>query len=435
MKKFFPLLFIGTVLLFFELIVRSSFYIYPTETYQKYFIKKKPPGHMTKIFGTFSNKFNGSGAIGDVYKGQPFKIAFLGSSDLSGVYLSFKKNPTEQIKSLLEPDNVHIDNFSIPSMGVDAIIWQMKSLYRKGRYYDIIVCGVDELREGFFQDQFANRWIFISGTNPIAFTIKLKQFFDRSKPRELFFKLFNSVLIKKIKESIASGWKSITTGLMVFATDLNESANHQENNTPPRTKETEILLKRSLRGEYITDNEFNTRLQPEITSKLIYRDIKDINKSHITTFSEQDLMRIKKWANKIADKIYFVPSQFAWHPSMLPSYKNIYSIIQPDDNFNINRPRFHDTKTMYNIYRYKAYKLMAMVKKLGIESLPYKESLFNTMPYIEGLFVDEFHLTEKGATVAAHYFAKKFAPLVESKLKIKIDKTRFTNSFKDGYKR
>ena len=47
----------------------------------------------------------GQGARGDIYRGQPFKIAFIGSSDLRGRAI------TQKIKEILGRDTVHIDNF------------------------------------------------------------------------------------------------------------------------------------------------------------------------------------------------------------------------------------------------------------------------------------------------------------------------------------
>ena len=86
-------LFSLATLLFFELIARCAFYLYPGETYKKYITGK----HL---------KTNGVGAKGDLYRGQPFKIAFMGASDLAGEELLYNYTITQKIKEILGTDTV-----------------------------------------------------------------------------------------------------------------------------------------------------------------------------------------------------------------------------------------------------------------------------------------------------------------------------------------
>ena len=109
------------------------------KTYQKYICHKYV-------------KSNGSSAKGDLYRGQSFKIAFIGTSYLAGENLYFHHTVTQKIKDLLGTDKVHIDNFSIGNMNKEALVLQLKSLHRKKkalRYYHIFHQSFYYFQEAF----------------------------------------------------------------------------------------------------------------------------------------------------------------------------------------------------------------------------------------------------------------------------------------------
>ena len=203
------------------------------------------------------------------------------------------------------------------------------------------------------------------------------------------------------------------------------------------TIEVNNILTKAINGKPLIDNDYFVRLFPEIVNNLI--DLKlehaghDKNVINHDKVSRDEIVLIKKWASKIADKVFFIPNLFAYHPKQLPPYDLIYSMIKPHFNFPKD-PRFYSASAMYNLFKYIADKNSSICKEYGIETLSYKEQLISAMPTTSGLFIDEIHPTAKGATMASKYFARKFAPLIEEKLKIKIDKTAFSDSLENSDK-
>ena len=131
--------------------------------------------------------------------------------------------------------------------------------------------------------------------------------------------------------------------------------------------------------------------------------------------SEEDIVEVKKWASRIADKIYFIPSLVAYHPKALPSYEKIYAIIHPTFDFQATRPHFYNLPSVVQIFEHVSNRISSICEKHGIETLTYKTDLFYAMETTEGLFVDEMHLSPKGHTEGAKYIARKIAPLPKGK--------------------
>ena len=374
-KQFYRLRFFFFVLVFFNLIGLIAFLIYPNEIYQKYLLKKEKD--------VIIQKHNDLGAIGDVYQGQTFKVAFFGSSVLESHGLNFNDKISQKLKQILGQKEVHVDNFSIGWSGINSTLLQIKSLKRLGYHYDIILVSLSL----YYQDEplkqytfhFSNRWL--SENNILAFPSQIKKFFDRHKKDE---KLFRSFYKEK------SGYHK---------------------------------LLQVLNGKDVVDREL--RRHPFIQTRLVDvpippQIIKKENRKKIQYHIEQ----IKQEAGEIADQIYWAPLRMAYHPNFPP---DIYTHIWPLWNFQKNNPKFYCSKSLYKIFDFLAENEIDIVKKVGIKVLDYSKFIEEIThdpetPYLDNpkeLYLDEFHFSVKGSLLIAKFLAREFQTYMEKNQKSK----------------
>ena len=371
------LLFVLTILLFCELITHMAFYILPGETYQRYYIKQD---------GKDFRKHNGLGAASEAYFGQPFKIAIIGSSDLAADDIPYKSGIVQKLQKLLGPNKVHIDNFSIPELELPALFWQMEHLAKLRRRYDILLISIDEIVIEFpFLNHFSRRWR-PDAPFPLAFFGVLKKFFERQGERE---PLFNPDL-----------WSEIGQPFLAFARDEGESADE--------------LLARAFKGEYVCDKENNIRRRPEIIDRLVSRNISELKWPIV--YDHNIMKSIKEKALKISDSVYFAPVKAAYRPDMLPYYHNVLCIVVPSYDFTTNNPTFYDAQTVANLSYYYAKANSAIAQEVGMNIIDFKQAVIDVMDKRSRLMLDEYHVSEEGATVVAQYLAEQFRPLVDGKL-------------------
>ena len=402
------LIFILTALFFFELIVQNAPRFYPRESYQKYLIEEQ--------HGKITKKHNGIGSMGNVYKGQPFKIAFLGMSELAAVGLPYFQGISKQLKQLLCPDKVHIDNFSISFLDGKSAIWQLESMAWRGRTYDIIIFSTNGDDDPFaYANHFAFRWT-ISVPFPYAFLSALNNFFYRRRELEPLFRLFPhpSLYTRILKFLRIIPQKEERNELLHRLLDRGDDGGYDF------PQNAQAFLDQVFRGEELTEYTFQIRQYPQVTDRLIYRPLAQL-KIKVNQSFTNTLAKIKEMAEKMSSRLYWVPKTFAYHPEMILSYNKIYRITRPSDNFDPANPTFYDPKTMASIISYKNQFYNALAHKQGFEILDYNPAIINRMPYEEGLFLDDGHVSAKGAIVVAQFFAKKFAPLVEAKIKSKSE--------------
>ena len=81
---------------------RSSILIFGIEAHQKY-------NFLQTSDLKLKSKNNGLGAIGDIYRDQPIRIAVFGTSINEMGQVLFKEKWAEQLAQILGNENVHID--------------------------------------------------------------------------------------------------------------------------------------------------------------------------------------------------------------------------------------------------------------------------------------------------------------------------------------
>lgn len=375
-KQLYTLGFFLSVLSFFNLIGLIAFSFYPNEVYQKYLLKKED--------GVIIQKQNGFGAMGDMYQGQPFKIAFFGSSILESNDLNFNDKISQRLKQILGQNKVHVDNFAIGWSHITSSLSQMKSLKRRGYRYDIVLFSLGLYYEGEdfrqYTFHFSKRWF--AEDKILAIPSQIKKFFNRHREREKLLRLF---------------YKEET-----------EYQRAQRN-----------LLK-ALNGEDVIDGKIRQLLT--IQTRLADVPLRSHNIKKAKKEIGYRIKKITQVAKKITDKIYWAPIRVAYH-SNIPS--DLYVTIKPHWKFQKNNPKFYNAKSLYQNFAFHAENEIDIVKKAGIKVLDYSkfvESYYDNpeTPYWENpkeLYLDEYHFSAKGSLLIAEFLAKEFQPLVAEKIK------------------
>ena len=437
-KRLYTLRFFLAALFFFNLIGLVAFSVYPKEIHQKYLLKKDE--------NIVVEKYNGLGAIGDVYQGQPFRIAFFGTSVLLSHDLNFDDKISQKLKQILGERKVHIDNFSIGSVGVDAVLLQMKVLRRLGIQYDIVFLSIplnyykDEGGIGNFEQYhyyFSRRWL--AEDNILALPSQIKHFFGRhrsswDKWKNLFHQTKSS--FKKFfgghrqQDKWAGLFYKAESG--AFLSQMKNLFNRykQWDKSPDLLYESEVesadpkirehLLK-ALNGSDFIIRE--VRMHPLIQTRLAEApDYCLLFAEPLKQVIQRSTKRIKQVAGEITDRIYFAPIYVAYHPRISPDF---YITVEPHCVFEKEDIKFYNAKALYQKFAVQAENSINFAKKSGIKILDYSkfvESQYDSpeKPYWENpteLYLDEYHFSAKGSLLAAGFLAEEFRPFVEAKIK------------------
>ena len=264
MKKLKIFGFFLLTLIWFKIISYIAFFIYPAEVHQKY-----------------STNINDLGAEGDIYQGQPFKIAIFGSSNLNNIGI--------KLTHTLGNEKVHIDQFIIGNYYYNSITSHMRTLRRLRRYYDIVWISFptwsyyNEKRQLHYH--FSNRWF--TEEKLWEFPQIMIKFFNRTKTREnepLLSTLENIFSFKSRKKEFPWKWKS------------------------------QSKIKMNLKSLKLLTN-----FSPPPSLKTI-----DI------TFRKYNQDRIEKLihsAKKIGNKIYFSPVRYIWHSKLPDDFYTDFDLL------------------------------------------------------------------------------------------------------------
>ncbi|MCY4523564.1 MAG: hypothetical protein OXB84_02370 [Halobacteriovoraceae bacterium] len=356
---------------FCELISRYAFKFYPNEIHQRYTLKFK------------NVKINGRGAIGNPYKGQPFKIAIFGNSTIEINGLSFL------LEKELGKDNVHVDNFSRNKSWLESTLAHIKKLNSLNYKYDIIIIGYfyeNQSIERQYKNHYSSRWmpLFENATSffHLHFFHFLKEFEKRRRPDEKY-----SILIKENKSS----------------------SNNDEN------EKVEQFIQILSQGSDVSDIEF--RHSPFVLSRLAYSspvesfDVNDNNKAQAL------IAQIEKYGKYIAKEIYWLELRYLWHPRILAGYNKKYEYVLPIPNLDNSSLKFHNLRSLYDRFKFSSNIITSSAHKHGMKSFPFSQIVIDQMPREEDLIIDGIHLSEKGMAYAARYLAEKLKPLVQEKIK------------------
>lgn len=123
-------LFLLFTLVFLELLSRSGYLLFPHEEHQRY--------------GAASDlKFNGRGAIGNLFKGQNTTVAFFGGSSLfSGVPMT--KNYPQLLKKYSK-NQIHVDNFAFYVESWETLDKKLDVFCKRKYSYDLLVLQLSHL--------------------------------------------------------------------------------------------------------------------------------------------------------------------------------------------------------------------------------------------------------------------------------------------------
>ena len=167
----------------------------------------------------------------------------------------FSSGLREQLKQLIGADKVHIDNFSVSFLDGKSILWQLESIAKKGRTYDIVVVSINGEDDPFaYLYHFARRWMASSSS------AGLRNFFYRRREIELFFRLFPH--------------PSLRTSLLKFFHLLPQEEERNDilfrlldpddDNGYDYPQNAQAFLEKAFRGEYFVEYIYQIRQYPQI---------------------------------------------------------------------------------------------------------------------------------------------------------------------------
>ena len=286
MKALKVLIFFVTVFIFCELIALSAPYIYPSEVHQRYLIKDKKEAF-----------YNGRGASGDVYRGQPFRMAIFGASVLRYSDISVG------LQERLGHNNIHIDNFSIDLAGLESTLANLKTLKNMGRHYDLLVISHFS-RQDFFQfaDHFLGRWTVERPFLGLTFFELLTRYVERQKKIDKNLKRF-FVLFGKTKK---------------------------------QTKE-ETIFNLLNHPNYMEVYDHSIREDERIAKNMVYLGPPEFDPER--SLAENHIKKIKSLSQEIAKKTYWLKASTFWHPHMLKRYSKDYRMIVQARSFYKRKPK------------------------------------------------------------------------------------------------
>ena len=345
------LLFIITILLFIELLIRNLYVLFPFENYQRY-------SWITN--NNYKFKVNERGALGDIYKGQKNQIVFLGNSTTFDNAL-YNETLPERLKNKVEEkigkNTVHIDNFSIGKNNFNNISKQIGSLCRLRRYYKAAVIQ-NPFQIEFFKIKgppkpYNENYIPKSGYI-LQTLLQLKKWYN---PNFYFF------FPKKRK---------VFSGIM-------------QNNLP------QVRQDSSFQELFIDHEVFLTKEEKREISETI--------------------TKINHEVSCISKKLLWMIPFYLWSESMLNSYFKKYTYLWRVDK-NSGEIYFKSPKTLgQHAFKENEFVKKKLVEA-NISFIDLFSVMEHQITISHDLFVDEIHLSEKGYEFIANNIYPEFEKII-----------------------
>lgn len=343
-----------------EATIRLAYYFWPLEFFQRYYNSENYQNHQFDFNEPSRNHYhvNGLGAVGDIYKGQPIRIALFGESPTHQKELSMEKRWPELMRSHWGKNKVHVDNFSIGNISPINILRELKFLKKLGIRYDLIFLSFN-----YSPKDPANNITYDARWQP-------------RKGLSLFY------LLKKL----FLDWKS--------KQNLNDF-----NQTDPsnidwyKNKNQSSISSRELRQSLELKNLF-------------------IEKKPQTPKEQKDQFRkslseIIEVAHSMSPCVIWSPSsRIAYRDNMLTSYKARYMYLHPIYPLTVPR-QYLNAKSLASLWDLRADQSTAIAMQMGLPVLDWLKVLVAQIDQEEDLFLDEFHISEKGAIWVAKFLEER----------------------------
>ncbi len=334
------LIFILSAFLLLEGISKSAFYLMPFEIHQRYTWNEN-----------HKKSFNGLGAQGDLYLGQPIRIAVFGSSIAYMPNLPMHLTWPQLLKSEWGSDRVQFDNFGIGWNKAPTLLKQLRALQRRGQKYDLVIMYFSVPRNGRWQQKdvlsmhYSSRW------------------YTESDVTSSFLELTKRWLKRRIEvESNLTLWKA-ARAFEVYDDQLRQS-------DEVRSRLVEVKSAGFMRSKYLKEIEENI---------------------------DETLNELKK----LSSRILWIPERIAFHPEMKKEVVDKYIIVRRTVDSEPEDPYYEAPASINARFDAVADANLRFLIERNIHTLDLTEVFRKRLSKEDDLFIDEFHLTEKASREAA----------------------------------
>ena len=358
------LFFIFVVFCFIELLARYLYILFPFENFNRY-------GWTVNY--NYKFKVNERGALGELYRGQKIQIAFFGNSSLFDNALNNKTLP-ERLKSKIEDKigehTIHVDNFSIGQNDYHHILKQLQSLCRIRRFYNIAVIQKTPIKELFLDIK--------GGPSP---------YHKRWWPNH---------------------FKILQTGRL-----LKKWYKRTERNKFPFYS---LFPKRKTYFSTIQNN------LPEIRHNPLFQDLFVDYQMKLTEKSKKEISRaiaqISQKTTCITNKLVWMIPYYLWSEKMLKSYtkKQTYMWKVPKNNTTFQNILLRSPRTLGQYIFKENQFVKRQLKKYGISFIDLFSFMQQQITTTPDLFVDEYHVSEKGFEYMANYIYPEFEKILSAQV-------------------
>lgn len=320
---------------------------------------------------------NGHGARADWPDSNKLQIAILGSSILAMNQLS-KDQTWISLLEKQSPVPIQIDNYGVGFNKLETMLSILQSFKNANRHYDIIILQTTADEFTFKTEQalsgtYQSRWI-VSDSVLCASCELLSRFVKQRVQLERKF-LFWLDRNEKSESALASAKR------MIPPNGIFDNARYQK---------------------ALADNQF-------IDS---YYELPEPLKKHIETFSQ----KIASTSLEITKNVIWMPEGIAYHDQMLPSYLQKYLYLIPMKAEG-DKQHFLSAKAFASSEKTLSQNLRDIWLPQGITEMNWINPITNYLPKEEDLFVDEFHLSEKGSLKVAEILKPMLFPYIEQVFK------------------
>lgn len=350
-----------------EIISRQLLDLMPFESHRRYATRIHQNGEVEPVT-------NGRGARGEWPQKQALQVAMIGSSILGDYNVPSKKTWPELLKKNFQIP-LHIDNYAVGYTKFGTASEILQSIKANNLHYDIILIqlAADSLnvqRFNYLSQTFMSRWVIRPDENCAFCALSIK-FIQRQQSRDKFL----NFSVEKINSWLP--FKSET----------------------PRPNYFDLKWYQKMKKE----------------SKFVTGDTNIAEP--IKTIANDLVPKVFDLAKSITPHVIWVPEDIGFHPQMKESYKDKFTNLIPID-YKTNE-YFYSEESRAEIFNKLNQLVRNHAHNMKIDEMDWAKPIQALLPTEEGLYADEYHLTEKGHEKVAHIMGPQFSKyLVEKSLKI-----------------
>lgn len=340
----------------------------PLEIQQKYFNLEEKTDH------SYTGRYlvNGRGARGDWPKSKEIQIAALGSSIMSMHRLDDDQTWTYLLEKNA-PRPIHIDNYGLGYNKLTSAKIILESILRNRIHYDVLILELT------------------ASLAPAYQTLSMSYYARWMKPPDAW--CYSCVLFKRF-----------------FNRRLNAESKLPPFSLLPKSNPTaEVNPKQMIRFD---NSEFKSLLKAGLLTDVQPRPPFNLK------LIEKEIDEVLNLALRITPNVIYMPAAVAYHPQMKPSYLQNYRTVlkSPKKNYKGETLYFNAASIAKEVNQLN-YLLDQKTSELGLKKIDWISRMISLLPTTDGLFYDEYHLSEPGSHEVFNYIAPDFYRYIDQRIK------------------